>query len=74
MTHALADRKRLEIELDTAPGYDVLVTEVKAAAVDVAVRIAAGRGIDVVFADNELVGDGIGEAFDRLLTLAAAHG
>lgn len=74
MSHGLADRAVLERELREAPGYDVLLTELKAGAVDVAVRIAVGDDRDVAFADNALVGEGVDGAFDRLLALAATGG
>ncbi len=70
MTHRLSDRRALREELNSAPDYDVLLTELKAGAVDVAVREAHGRGKDVVFVNNTLVGTGIEEAFDRVLDLA----
>lgn len=60
-THHLADRARLARDLDAAPGFEVLVTELKAAAVDVAADRATARGAEVVFADNRaetLQGDG----------------
>jgi cyclic 2,3-diphosphoglycerate synthetase len=61
ITHRLADRAGLARDLDAAPPYDVLVTELKAAAVDVAADRAVARGAQVVFADNRaetLEGDG----------------
>jgi cyclic 2,3-diphosphoglycerate synthetase len=73
MSHTLADRERLAQDLADAPVYDVLVTEVKAAAIDVAVRLALAGSKEVVFADNELVGEGVEDALDRLLTLAATR-
>ena len=51
-THRLSDRAGLAADLEAAPAYEVLVTELKAAAVDVAVRTALERGAEVVFADN----------------------
>jgi cyclic 2,3-diphosphoglycerate synthase len=51
----LADRAGLAEDLEAAPGYDVLLTELKAAAVDVAARHAVTRGVDVVFVDNRAV-------------------
>ena len=51
-THRLGDRAGLAEDLDAAPPFDVLVTELKAAAVDVAARAALARGAEVVFADN----------------------
>lgn len=73
MSFALADRDRLRADMAASPPFDVLVTEIKAAAIDVAVRAAAEAGKDVVFADNEPTGDGVREAFDRLLALAATR-
>lgn len=73
MSHALADRRTLAGQLAVAPPYDVLLTEVKAAAVDVAVRRALADGRAVGFADNEAVGEGVTEAFDRLIALADAR-
>ena len=51
----LADRGRLAEDLDAAHGYDVLLTELKAAAVDVGVERALARGAEVVFVDNRAV-------------------
>ncbi|HUH06628.1 MAG TPA: 2,3-diphosphoglycerate synthetase [Egibacteraceae bacterium] len=48
----LADRPALRADLASAPAFDVLLVEVKAAAVDVAARVAADRGARVVFCDN----------------------
>jgi len=56
MTHNLGDRSALESDLAQAEGtYDVLVTELKAGAVDVATRRALEAGADVIFADNQPV-------------------
>ena len=60
-THSLSDRGRLAEEIDAAPAFDVLLTELKAAAIDVAAERARARGAEVVFADNRaetLEGDG----------------
>jgi cyclic 2,3-diphosphoglycerate synthetase len=57
----LGDRAALERDLAVAPRFDVLLTELKAAAVDVAARRALDRGAEVVFVDNRPVsawGDG----------------
>lgn len=54
-THRLGDRAGLAEDLESAPPFEVLVTELKAAAVDVAVRAALERGAEVVFADNRAV-------------------
>jgi cyclic 2,3-diphosphoglycerate synthase len=48
----LADRAGLVEDLDAVQGYDVLLTELKAAAVDTAVVRALDRGAEVVFMDN----------------------
>jgi cyclic 2,3-diphosphoglycerate synthetase len=48
----LADRAALEADLAAAPPFDVLLTELKAAAVDVGARRALERGAEVVFVDN----------------------
>ena len=48
----LADRAGLEEDLASSPRFDVLLTELKAAAVDVAARWALERGAEVVFVDN----------------------
>jgi cyclic 2,3-diphosphoglycerate synthase len=53
ISHHLADRSALESDLTEAEGtYEVLVTELKAGAVDVATRRAIDTGARVVFADN----------------------
>jgi cyclic 2,3-diphosphoglycerate synthetase len=52
---SLADRAELARELDGAGGYQVLLTELKAAAVDVACERALARGAQVVFVDNRAV-------------------
>jgi cyclic 2,3-diphosphoglycerate synthetase len=48
----LADRAALEADLAGSAPFDVLLTELKAAAVDVAARRALERGAEVVFVDN----------------------
>jgi len=48
----LADRAGLAEDLEAAEPYDVLLTELKAAAVDVGVEQAVARGAEVVFVDN----------------------
>jgi cyclic 2,3-diphosphoglycerate synthetase len=53
VSHHLADRSALTSELTQAEGtYEVLVTELKAAGVDVATRMALDVGASVVYADN----------------------
>jgi cyclic 2,3-diphosphoglycerate synthase len=48
----LADRSGLMEDLEKAEAYEVLLTELKAAAVDVACERALERGAEVVFVDN----------------------
>jgi cyclic 2,3-diphosphoglycerate synthase len=76
ITHRLADRSRLSQDLAEAEGkYEVLVTELKAAAVDVAARAAISAGAAVVFADNVPVAvDGdLPAAFDRVVATARSR-
>jgi cyclic 2,3-diphosphoglycerate synthetase len=64
----LADRAALEADLAESPAYDVLLTELKAAAIDVAARRAVDRQAEVVFVDNRpRTAGGEGE-IDELLT------
>jgi cyclic 2,3-diphosphoglycerate synthase len=51
----LADRAGLSRDLEGTAPFDVLCTELKAAAVDVAVDRALARGAEVVFVDNRAV-------------------
>jgi cyclic 2,3-diphosphoglycerate synthetase len=48
----LADRAGLAEDLDAVQGYDVLLTELKASAVDTGAAAALERGAEVVFVDN----------------------
>jgi cyclic 2,3-diphosphoglycerate synthase len=48
----LADRAGLAEDMDGTQDYEVLLTELKAAAVDVACERAIARGAEVVFVDN----------------------
>jgi cyclic 2,3-diphosphoglycerate synthetase len=68
ISHRLADRAGLAQDLEAAPDYDVLLTELKAAAIDVAASHASRRGAEVVLSDNhpESVG-GDGELEELLL-------
>jgi cyclic 2,3-diphosphoglycerate synthetase len=74
----LADRAGLAEDLDAAPGYEVLLTELKAAAVDVACERAVARGADVVFVDNRAVvtegGTDLATALDGAIELATTRG
>ena len=51
----LADRAGLAQDLDGAEAYEVLLTELKAAAVDVACDRALAAGAEVLFVDNRAV-------------------
>ncbi len=64
----LADRAGLTQDLDEADDYDVLLTELKAAAVDVACERAISRGAEVVFVDNRA------DVIEGDIDLAAALG
>ncbi|HJP66982.1 MAG TPA: 2,3-diphosphoglycerate synthetase, partial [Actinomycetota bacterium] len=73
VTSHLADRAALAEELDGAPAYEVLVTELKAAAVDVAAKSAMARGAGVVFLDNRpTTAGGDGEVDDLIRQVVAA--
>jgi predicted GTPase len=67
---ALANRALLADELGAAAPYEVLLTELKAGAIDVAARAAVGRGAEVVFLANRPVG-GPDDALDEVLLDAA---
>jgi cyclic 2,3-diphosphoglycerate synthase len=57
----LANRPLLAADMERAEKAEVLVVELKAAAVDLATRLALERGMEVVFCDNRVVpvgGDG----------------
>ena len=77
ITHSLSNRPRLRKELAAAiakfPEADVLISELKAASVDVAARVAIDNGLEVVFMDNapEVVG-GDGD-LDTLMIETAAR-
>ena len=71
----LADPAGLAEDLDASQEYDVLLTELKAAAVDIGVARAISRGADVVFVDHRAVAvegpidldSAFGEVIDRSL-------
>jgi cyclic 2,3-diphosphoglycerate synthetase len=72
----LADRARLRADLDAADDYEVLLTELKAAAVDVAAAHAVARGGAVVFLDNRALvveGPDLADALVELQDLASAR-
>jgi cyclic 2,3-diphosphoglycerate synthetase len=62
----LADRERLREDL-ARTDVDVFLVEIKAAAIDVVAEVAAERGVEVVFADNEVVAPGLDDAILSLL-------
>ncbi|MBA3844838.1 MAG: 2,3-diphosphoglycerate synthetase, partial [Actinobacteria bacterium] len=66
---SLADRSRLRAEL-AAVTADTYLVEVKAAAIDVVAEHALAAGKRVVFAANDVIGEGLDEA---LLALAPAE-
>jgi cyclic 2,3-diphosphoglycerate synthase len=67
----LADRPRLGADLEAAEGAEVLVVELKAAAIDVAARVALERGYEVVFCDNRVVSVGGDDDFEALVSSVA---
>ncbi|MEW6216158.1 MAG: 2,3-diphosphoglycerate synthetase [Candidatus Bipolaricaulota bacterium] len=62
----LSNREKLRRDLAQAPEFDILLTELKAAGVDVGARTAMGQGRQVVFVDNEPVAANIAD-LDRCL-------
>jgi cyclic 2,3-diphosphoglycerate synthetase len=72
-THRLGDRAGLTADLEAAPAFQALVTELKAAAIDVAADRALARGAEVVICDNrpETV-EGDGDIDDLLADAARA--
>ncbi|MFN2614798.1 MAG: cyclic 2,3-diphosphoglycerate synthetase [Actinomycetota bacterium] len=73
ISHRLSDRPGLVEDLERAEGtYDVLLTELKAAAIDVAARAAVRAGRCVVFCDNEVRAHraDLAAAFDAVIARA----
>ncbi|MHB0976659.1 MAG: 2,3-diphosphoglycerate synthetase [Candidatus Aquicultorales bacterium] len=71
MSFSLSNRAKLREELAAAERADTVLTELKAAAVDVVTREAAARGLDVVYLDNEPVAvGGDGELAGAVVALA----
>jgi cyclic 2,3-diphosphoglycerate synthetase len=66
----LADRAGLVEDLEGSEGFEVLLTELKAAAIDVAAGHAARVGAAVVFVDNRPVADDLPGALAEVLELA----
>jgi cyclic 2,3-diphosphoglycerate synthetase len=67
VSHHLANRPKLRVDLETFGDADVLLVELKAAAVDVAARVASERGMEVVFCDNRVVSVGEEESFEDVV-------
>ena len=66
----LARREALREDVARAGDADVYLVEIKAAAIDVVVEAALARGVEVVFADNELVPVGVLDLDTELIRLA----
>jgi cyclic 2,3-diphosphoglycerate synthetase len=77
ISHALSNRARLEEDLEAMTSKaDVLLCEIKAAAVDVATKRALDAGLDVVYMDNVPVGvsdDDPAEAIERVARIAVSR-
>jgi cyclic 2,3-diphosphoglycerate synthetase len=65
----LAQRDALRDEISRAEA-EVYLVEIKAAAIDVVAEAALARGVEVVFADNELVSAGVLDLDTELIRLA----
>ena len=70
-SHHLAHRPKLAEDLKRVGDVDVLLVELKAAAVDLAARFALERGLEVVFCDNRVVSTGGDGSFDELALATA---
>jgi cyclic 2,3-diphosphoglycerate synthetase len=68
----LARRDELRDDLTKAGAAEVYLVEIKAAAIDVVAEAALERGVEVVFADNELVPVGVHDLDVELVRLADA--
>jgi cyclic 2,3-diphosphoglycerate synthetase len=66
VSHNLARRPELAADLAAAPPADVLLVELKAAAVDLAAKTALERGMNITFCDNRVVSIGGDGTFDDL--------
>ena len=66
----LARREALREDLARAREAEVYLVEIKAAAIDVVAEAALERGVEVVFADNELVPVGVLDLDSELVRLA----
>ncbi len=66
-SHNLARRPELVADLEDTHGAQLLLVELKAAAVDLVARLALERGLDVVFCDNRVVTTGGDGTFEELV-------
>jgi len=66
VSHNLANRPLLAADLEEAGPAEVLVVELKAAAIDLAARFALDRGMEVVLCDNRVVTIGGDGPFEEL--------
>lgn len=71
VSHHLADRQRLAADLEAAGEAEILLVELKAAAIDLAASVALARGMRVVFCDNRVHSVGGDGAFPDLARAAA---
>ena len=67
----LADRQALAGDLEAMPDADVVLVELKAAAVDLAVKAGLDRRLEIVFCDNRVVSVGGDGTFDELALASA---
>jgi cyclic 2,3-diphosphoglycerate synthetase len=70
-SHHLAHRLKLAEDLERVGDAEVLLVELKAAAIDLAARVALERGLEVVFCDNRVVSTGGDGSFDELALATA---
>jgi cyclic 2,3-diphosphoglycerate synthetase len=76
ISHSLSNRGKLDQELQAMEGADVLLCEIKAAGVDVAIRRALAAGKPVSYLDNvpqSIDGTDLGELFASSAEMAAAR-
>lgn len=71
ISHNLANRPQLRADLEAMGEAEVLVVELKAAAIDVAARFAAERGMEIVFCDNRVVSVGGDGSFEEMASALA---
>ncbi|MDQ3895701.1 MAG: 2,3-diphosphoglycerate synthetase [Actinomycetota bacterium] len=67
VSHNLARRPELAADLENTEGAEILLVELKAAAVDVVARLARQRDLHVVFCDNRVVTTGGDGTFEDLV-------